>query len=109
MATTHGGKRPNAGRKRTRERFVKPVEQAEKQIADRLPELIEILFKLAEGGDYKSAAYLVDRVLGKPRQSVDAELTGKDGEDLRITVKYADAGTNDHAAPAAPRPADSAE
>ena len=104
-----GGARPGAGRKKVRERFARPVEDAEKKIADRLPELIEILFRLADRGDYKSAAYLVDRVLGKPRQSVDAELTGKDGEDLRITVKYADAGTNDHAAPATPRPADSAE
>lgn len=96
-----GGARPNAGRKRTRERFERPVETAEKRIADRLPELIDRLFGMSEEGNYNATVYLVDRVLGKPRQAVDAEVTGKDGAEIRIKVEYADTGI-DPDAPEAP-------
>jgi hypothetical protein len=89
-----GGARPGAGRKRVRERFEKPVEVAEKRIADRLPFLVDKLFEMAEAGEFKAASYLVDRVLGKPRQSVDAEVTGANGGALRIVVEYDDPSPN---------------
>ncbi len=87
-----GGPRPGSGRKRTRERFERPVEDAERRIADRLPELIDRLFEMSAANNYPATVYLVDRVLGKPRQSVDAEVTGKDGAEIRIKVEYADMG-----------------
>lgn len=39
-----------SGRPRKRDKFGRPIARAEKQIADRLPELIENMFYLANGG-----------------------------------------------------------
>lgn len=104
MAGTHGGKRAGAGRKPTRERFASKVGAAEKRIADRLPELIDHLFELSEGvtvqetdaqgrekvytrpPDFRAASYLIDRILGKPVQAVDAELTGEGGGPISLHV-----------------------
>lgn len=95
MPAGHGGARPGAGRKPKAERFAGPVAEAEQRIADRLPELIDNLFVLAagvrvqeadkDGGvdiyteppDRRANEYLIDRVLGKPRQAV--EHSGPDG------------------------------
>ncbi len=88
MGEGRGGKRPNAGRKRTAEKYESAIQQAEKRIADRLPELIDGIFDLARGGDYKATAYLIDRVMGKPMQAV--EQTGPGGGPLRVIVEYED-------------------
>jgi len=98
----HGGRRSGAGRKPRAERFARPIASAEKKIADRLPKLLDSLFELAEGitvrektadgGEkiydrppcFKSASYLVDRILGKPTQAVEAELSGPGGAPLVI-------------------------
>lgn len=45
-----GGARAGAGRLPKAEKFARPIATAEKRIADRLPELVENLFALAEGG-----------------------------------------------------------
>lgn len=45
-----GGYRPGAGRKPTREKFKRPIADAEKRIADRLPELVDNLMHAADGG-----------------------------------------------------------
>lgn len=113
-----GGARIGAGRKPKFERFATAIQRAEKRIADRLPELIDTLFELSEGitvrefdakgeakiydrpPDFRAAAYLVDRVLGKPTQAVDAEVSGSGGGAIRIKVEYADAGLHDHPAEA---------
>jgi hypothetical protein len=84
MANGHGGRRPGAGRKPKAERFASKIAAAEKRIADRLPDLVDRLFELAdgvtiqktdsEGGvdiytqppNIRALVYLVDRILGKP-------------------------------------------
>lgn len=45
-----GGTRPGAGRKKTTEKYALPIRRAEKQIVDRLPERVERLHELANGG-----------------------------------------------------------
>ena len=93
----NGGARPGAGRKPKDEKFKQPIARAEKQIADRLPWLIDRMMELAEGvrvekygltglvvyqqaPDYKAIAYLVDRIMGKPTER--REITGDDGAPL---------------------------
>ncbi len=44
-----GGARPGAGRKPRAERFARPIAAAEKQIADRLPKIIDQLLLMATG------------------------------------------------------------
>jgi hypothetical protein len=87
----HGGARPGAGRPSKPEAHATPVKDAEKRIADRLPEVLERLFELAFCGDRKisldASKYLADRVMGKPTQPV----SGDDAQaPLRIRVEYAD-------------------
>lgn len=82
----NGGARAGAGRKRIHDKNGTAIQQAEGKIRDRLPELIDRLFELADGvlveevdlagrprvyqraPDYKSLVYLVDRVMGKPTE-----------------------------------------
>ncbi len=45
-----GGSRPGAGRKAKAEKYKQPINRAEKQIVDKLPERIEKLEYLADGG-----------------------------------------------------------
>lgn len=49
-ATPRGGARPGAGRKSKKEKNQTAITAAEKQIKDRLPEYIENLHQLANGG-----------------------------------------------------------
>lgn len=46
----HGGAREGAGRKAKPDKFKLPIAKAEKRIVDRLPELIDNMFILANGG-----------------------------------------------------------
>lgn len=123
MANGHGGRRAGAGKKPRAEKFARPIAQAEKRIADRLPELIDSLFEQAAGlqvrevdhtgkekiydrpPDFRAASYLVDRILGKPPQSVEGEIT-QDGR-LRIIIEYANRA--DRPADAAPEPGEDPE
>lgn len=90
MAGT-GGRRPGAGRKPKAEKYQTAIAKAEKRIADRLPELIDNLFALADGvtvqemlpdgstnvytrpPDFKANAYLIDRIMGKPTERREIE------------------------------------
>lgn len=45
-----GGARAGAGRKPKGETFARPIARAEKRVADKLPDLIDNLFRLADGG-----------------------------------------------------------
>lgn len=102
-----GGPRPGSGRPRKREQHAGQIKKAEKRIADHLPELIDLQMELARGvlvedvnpitGDrvvYKTppdraaGQYLINRILGRPTER--REITGQDGEALRIVVTYAD-------------------
>lgn len=100
-----GGARPGAGRKQKRDKNGTAIEKAERQIRDRLPELIDRMFELASGvlvegvdpqtaktfiyqkpPEYKAISYLVDRIMGKPTER--QEQTHEGG--LTIRVVYAD-------------------
>lgn len=105
MANGHGGKREGSGRTRKRVTNAGAVAAAEKQIRDRLPEIIDAQIKLALGvkavrltdegeeiyttvPDVKAAQYLTDRLMGKPLSK--QEITGANGNELSIKVKYDD-------------------
>lgn len=81
----NGGARPGAGRKRKHDKHGTAIQQAERRIADRLPELVDRMFELASGvlveevsidgrsiyqrpPDYKAISYLLDRIMGKPTE-----------------------------------------
>ncbi len=92
-----------AGRPRKTEKFARPIARAEKQIVDKLPEIIAAQLELALGvkveelsattgeptvyqrpPDRAAAQYLIDRILGKPTER--QELTGADGASLAVTT-----------------------
>ena len=99
----YGGARAGSGRPRKAVKFGRPIAAAEKQIADRLPSIIEKLFELGDGitvqetaangdvriyerpPDREALKYLVDRILGRPKERLDAELTGRAGGPIVIT------------------------
>lgn len=110
-----GGVRPGAGRKPRAEKYARPIASAEKRIADRLPDLVDKLFELAEGvevqdkgkvyctpPDFRAASYLVDRILGKPTQAVDAAVSGPNGGPQVIRVLWGDADEDDSLTTPAP-------
>ncbi|WZP01209.1 hypothetical protein EP7_005653 (plasmid) [Isosphaeraceae bacterium EP7] len=86
-----GGSRPGAGRPPKAEKFAGTIAKSERKIADRLPSIIDRMFELADGvvvaeagkdgevrvytrpPDFKAGAYLIDRILGKPRVATDPE------------------------------------
>jgi hypothetical protein len=101
-----GGARPGAGRKPTAERYESQIRKAEKRIADRLPELVDNLLRLATGvvvqdvdvesgevlvyskpPDYKANEYLLNRIMGKPTER--QEVTGQDGGPVEVNVSDA--------------------
>ncbi len=116
MAGT-GGARPGAGRKRKAVKHVTAINQAEAQIKDRLPDIVDALMASAVGlwveqkdslgnvlenpdgttkvyrtnPDVKAGMYLVDRILGKPTERTE-DLT-KDKQ-LKILIEYADSETD---------------
>jgi hypothetical protein len=47
---TNGGARPGAGRKPKADKYAGAINRAEKKIADKLPQLVDNLLKLANGG-----------------------------------------------------------
>jgi hypothetical protein len=58
VANGHGGARPGAGRKTRAERFARPIASAERQIADKLSELVQTELQLAlEGGERVEERY----------------------------------------------------
>jgi hypothetical protein len=95
---SRGGARPGAGRKPKEQKFESAITVAERRIADRLPQLLENLFVLADGvtvqevdsagglrvytrpPDRKANEYLIDRILGRPTAKVEADIdTPEDG------------------------------
>lgn len=98
-----GGARPGAGRKPKAEKFKQPIAKAEKRIADRLPSLIDKMLDLADGvlveetdlngektvyqrpPDRVALIYLIDRIMGKPTEQIQQEISGKNGGPIAIT------------------------
>ena len=86
-----GGTRAGAGRKAKRDKHAGAINKAEKRIKDRLPELIDNLFELAEGvevqerdangavkvysrpPDRQANEYLLNRIMGKPTERHETE------------------------------------
>lgn len=102
MAAFAKGNPGGPGRPKKADKYRGKIERAEKQIADRLPELIENLFRLATGvmiedinpitgekdiyqkpPDYKANEYLVNRIMGKPTER--QEVFTPDGADVYVT------------------------
>lgn len=88
--TTHGGKRPGAGRKKGLASVL--AEQARAYIAGRVMEEIEPLvapqIEKAKKGDTNAFHALFDRAGFKVKDGI--ELSGEDGGPLEITlIKYA--------------------
>jgi hypothetical protein len=113
MANGHGGARPGAGRKRKAEKFEGEVAAAERRIADRLPRLIDNLFKLADGvaveretrdgvevfespPDRDANKYLIDRILGRPTERVEAEHSGALDVGVHVYLPHNDRGDAAH-------------
>lgn len=88
------------GRPRKTELYKGHIRAAEDQIADRLPQLIDNLFRLADGHwveetdkdggrrvystspDRASNEYLINRIMGKPTET--REISGPDGEAIPV-------------------------
>lgn len=145
MAGPNGGARPRAGRKPKKTKYELSVTQAEDKIVDHLPQILDNLIKLANGGfevvenkwmprsafslgdviamgagkssedaekalknpdelvlaeqktyyalpDRAANIYLIDRILGKPTQKQDIDLTAKG---IQITVRHVNHAPSD--------------
>lgn len=95
-----------AGRPRKSEQLAGQIARAERRIADRLPELIDKMFELAEGVQVEKQSilfgpvvykeppnrqaieYLINRVMGKPTER--KELSGPDGGPVDVAVMTPD-------------------
>lgn len=112
MATKAGGTRPGAGRKLKADKHAGAIAKAEKRIADKLPELIDNLLRLAQGvelqefdklgqaiirdgevvtyceaPDRQANEYLINRIIGKP---VDKrEISGPEGGSIPVSIMSA--------------------
>src|SRR4051812_13156048 len=80
-----GGRRPGAGRKPRAEKHAQPVAAAEQRIRDRLPEILDNLFHLADGG------YLRVREKREPAGLIFVEdveeIEGEDGKIKTLRTK----------------------
>jgi hypothetical protein len=106
MAENRGGARPGSGRKSSAAKHKGAIARAEKRIADRLPELIDRAFELAEGVEVektqadgttkfysqppciKAITYLMDRIMGRPTQAL--EHSGAGSGPLKVVIEYAE-------------------
>jgi len=84
-----GGRRPGAGRPAKHIIYESPIRVAEAKIRDRLPGIVDKLLELSEGiyeekpmgdemvivyrrrPDRQACEYLLDRLMGKPKQGVE--------------------------------------
>jgi hypothetical protein len=101
MAAFAKGNPGGPGRPKKADKYKGKIERAEKQIADRLPDLIDNLFELANGvlvedvnpvtgetnvyrkpPDYKANEYLINRIMGKPTER--QEISGIDGDSIDL-------------------------
>lgn len=71
-----GGRRPGAGRKpkRLNPATQSPIKIAELKLAENLPKLVDVALQLALGGDKPLLVYCIDRVLGRPTQTIDLDI-----------------------------------
>lgn len=107
-----GGARPGAGRKSKAQKFATEIAAAERQITDRLPDIVAAQIDLALGmtvqevdpktgglkvytrpPDAKAGQYLIDRIAGKPTQRIEAEIE-TEGE-VEVTSAALDAAARE--------------
>ena len=81
MGVKMAGRKGRSGRKRSISAL---VNKALEQVDQRIPELFNKLIEKGVQGDRECLIYLIDRRLGKPKQSTDVDLSGAD-----ILVKLA--------------------
>jgi hypothetical protein len=118
-----GGARAGSGRKPKRDKDPDAILAAEARIRRRLPELVDNMFRLAEGvrvqeelpdgspityarpPDRQSIVYLMDRVMGKPIERLEHEIRNLSDDQLRERTMAALAlvGRNGRAGPGAAR------
>lgn len=67
------GKKGRSGRRKP---LGKQIDEAMKLLDAELPGLIQSLINKANNGDREALIYLIDRRMGKPKQSSDIDLTG---------------------------------
>lgn len=72
----HGGRRPGAGPKRKPSNIIRDAIDND---AQNLPSYFLKLSEMALKGDKEALQYLIDRHLGKPKQSTDIDLKGGEG------------------------------
>ena len=84
------GVKGRSGRKRVPG---KAISMALDRVAERdLPEIIAKLVEKAKNGDKDCAIYILDRVLGRPHQSIDARIKGDievNADKLRLAIEKA--------------------
>lgn len=103
-----GGPNCNQGRKRKSEKYATEIEKAERRICDRLPEIVDAMIRAAVGQytesvdpdtgkkvrvytvepDMKAAEYLVNRVLGRPKQQVEVENKGETRHTVNLFLPH---------------------
>jgi hypothetical protein len=109
-ANGHGGARAGAGRKRSsvRELLDAAAVAAERQITDHMPKLIANMLVLADGvsvekpvGDGETIVYtqppdraaneyLINRVMGKPTEKTEADVSVSGGVQIFLPERKAD-------------------
>lgn len=99
MASSAGGFRPGAGRKPKADKYRADINRAEKQIRDKLPEIVAAQIALSLGvrtedengliyttiPDKAAGQYLMNRIMGSPNQKLEIE-----GQIETIKVEYVD-------------------
>lgn len=103
-----GGARPGAGRKSNAEKYARPIAAAERKIADKLPDIVDRMLELAEGvrvldvnmvtleqsvyerpPDRQAIQYLVDRIMGKPKEKSEQEINLSGGVVINLPQRKA--------------------
>jgi len=64
------------GRSGRRKPLGKQIDEAMKRLDAELPDLVAKLILKASDGDRDALIYLIDRRMGKPKQSTDIDITG---------------------------------
>jgi hypothetical protein len=106
-----GGFRANSGRPRKPDKYGGQIAAAEARIADRLCNLVDRAFELADGvtvqeetgdggvrvytrpPDYRAIAYLADRIMGRPVERF--EHSGEGGGAIEVTATVHSVGSEE--------------
>ena len=84
-----------AGRSGRRKNFKHQCDEAINEVDANIKEIFKTLIDKAKGGDKESAMYLIDRVMGRPRQEIDQRIkamviVSPDDYEMAVRVAIAD-------------------